>query len=149
MAVWINAGAQEPTPWITEEEAALPDKDEKEQPGQEPTDSDSEVARKEMAGPFILVELPDESKPYNRRIDILIRFEKNPLGEPVDMRSLKVTYLKFFDIDITDRVRPYVKKDRIDGKRIKFPKGNHRVKIQIKDHEKMESSRVIRIKVRG
>jgi len=152
LAVWSGAAEQEPAPWITDEEAALPDKKNADNPrpsGGEPVDLPAAAARKAMAGPIIFVEAPDENRPYNGRIDIHIRFEKNPTGEPVDMRSLKVIYLKLFDIDITGRVRPYIKENAIDATRIKFPKGNHKVKIQIKDREQMESSRVIRIKVRG
>ena len=71
----------------------------------------------------------------------------NPIGEPVNMDSLRVVYLKMFGIDITDRIRPYVKETRIDANGIKFPEGEHEFEIRIKDREQMESSEVIKIKV--
>ena len=57
----------------------------------------------------------------------------------------KLAYI--FGIDITDRIRPYIKETRIDANRIKFPKGEHEFEIRIKDYEQMESSEIFKIKV--
>ena len=136
--------------WITEEEAALPAMKPSEIKKKEhlgPDNQPFQVKKKSMAGPIIIVEKPDEDQFYDDLIDILISFDKNPIGEPVNMDSLRIIYLKMFGIDITDRIRPYVKETRIDANGIKFPEGEHEFEIRIKDNEQMESSEVIRIKV--
>ena len=144
-----GVGAQDAIWLITEKEAALPNKIK----NNLQTDwvlmaLPLEVNREEVVGPFIHVEAPDENKLYKQLIDILIRFEKNPLGEPVDMGSLKVIYQKIFDIDITDRILPYVRENQIDATKIKFPKGEHKVKIYIRDYDKMQSFRIIKVSVK-
>ena len=136
--------------WITEEEAALPAmrpslknrkglSKSKNQPFQ--------VKKHTIAGPIINIEKPDQDKLYDDLIDILVRFEKNPIGEAVNMKSLRIIYLRMFGIDITDRIRPYVKETRIDANGIKFPEGEHEFEIRIKDREQMESSEIVKIKV--
>jgi hypothetical protein len=136
--------------WITEEEAALPAMKPSEIKKKEYLGSNNKsfrVKKQSMAGPIIKVEKPDEDQFYDDLIDILISFDKNPIGEPVNMDSLRIIYLKMFGIDITDRILPYVKETRIDANGIKFPEGEHEFEIRIKDREEMESSEVIRIKV--
>jgi hypothetical protein len=135
--------------WITQEEAALPAvKSSGTGKGlSESKNKPFQVKKQSMAGPVIKVEKPDPDHLYDDLIDILIRFDKNPIGDPVDMKSLRVIYLKMFGIDITDRILPHVKGTRIDANGIKFPEGEHEFEIRIKDSELMESSEVIKIKV--
>ena len=152
LSVAVLSGAEEKktASWITQEEAALP--------GMKSSGTDMKgfpdsknmpfkVKKQFMAGPLIKVEKPDPDHLYDDLIDILISFDKNPIGEPVDMKSLRVIYLKMFGIDITDRILPYVKETQIDANGIKFPEGEHEFEIRIKDREQMESSEVIKIKV--
>ena len=54
-----------------------------------------------MAGPIIKIEKPDQDQFYDDLIDILIRFDKNPVGEPVDMESLRIIYLKMLAISLS------------------------------------------------
>jgi len=63
----------------------------------------------------------------------------------VDLASLKVFLMKLWDIDITDRVRPYVSGDGIHVTHADFPKGQHTIKITIADHEGHESSRTMTV----
>ena len=152
LSVAVLGGAEEKkaVSWITEEEAALPSMkpsatstkglpESKNQPFQ--------VKKQSMAGPIIKIEKPDEDQFYDDLIDILISFDRNPIGEPVNMESLRIIYLKMFGIDITDRIRPYIKETRIDANGIKFPEGEHEFEIRIKDYEQMESSEIFKIKV--
>ena len=150
VTVLSNADEKKTITWITEEEAALPAMkpsgtgtkglpESKNQPFQ--------VKKQSMAGPIIKIEKPDEDQFYNDLIDILISFDRNPIGEPVNMESLRIIYLKMFGIDITDRIRPYIKETRIDANGIKFPEGEHEFEIRIKDYEQMESSKIFKIKV--
>ena len=136
--------------WITKEEAALPAMKSPVTGMKGLSGSGNQtfrVKKQSMAGPIIKVEKPDEDQFYDDLIDILISFNKNPIGEPVNMESLRIIYLKMFGIDITDRIRPYIKETRIDANGIKFPEGEHEFEIRIKDNEQMESSEIFRIKV--
>ena len=136
--------------WITKEEAALPAMKHPETGmGNRPNSENQAFLAKEesMAGPIIKIEKPDSDKLYNDLIDILIHFDRNPIGESVDMNSLRVIYLKMFGIDITDRILPYVKETRIDANGINFPEGEHEFEIRIKDTDELESNVVFMIKV--
>jgi hypothetical protein len=136
--------------WITKEEAALPAMKSPVTGMKGLPESENQpfkVKKQFMAGPIIKVEKPDEDQFYDDLIDILISFDKNPIGEPVNMESLRIIYLKMFGIDITDRIRPYIKETRIDANGIKFPEGEHEFEIRIKDNERMESSEIFKIKV--
>ena len=95
---------------------------------------------KETTGPIIVIEKPKDDKLHSDQIDILIYFKKNPLGEKVNMDSLRITYLKMFDIDITDRLRPFIRETMVNAEKIKFPRGEHEFEIKIRDVGEMESS---------
>ena len=144
-----NAEDKNLNSWITAEEAALPamKSSDKARVGPNAADQPFPVSKESEAGPIIHIEKPDKDKAYHDLIDILIRFEKNPLGEPVNMESLRIIYLKMFGIDITDRIRPHIKETSIDAHGIKFPEGEHEFEIRIKDREQMESSEIVKIKV--
>ena len=105
------------------------------------------INQQSVAGPIIKIEKPDPDKLYNDLIDILIRFDRNPIGESVDMKSLRIIYLKMFGIDITDRILPYVKETRIDANGINFPEGEHEFEIRIKDTNELESNEIFKINV--
>ena len=138
--------------WIAQEEAALPSmKPNETRMGNRPESKKETfpINQQSGAGPIIKIEKPDQDQFYDDLIDILIRFDKNPIGEPVNMESLRIIYLKMFGIDITDRVRPYIsiKKTLIDANGIMFPEGEHEFEVRIKDTEQMESSEIFKIKV--
>ena len=136
--------------WITQEEAALPSmKPNETRMGNRPESKKETfpINQQSGAGPIIKIEKPDQDQFYDDLIDILIRFDKNPVGEPVNMESLRIIYLKMLGIDITDRVRPYVKETRIDANGVMFPEGEHEFEVRIKDIEDMGSTKVFKVKV--
>ncbi len=136
--------------WITQEEAALLIMKPKETSMDNQSKSKKQtflINQQSVAGPIIKIEKPDQDQFYDDLIDILIRFDKNPLGELVNMESLRVIYLKMFGIDITDRVRPYIKKTLIDANGIMFPEGEHEFEVRIKDIEDIESAKIFKVKV--
>ena len=136
--------------WITKKEASLPPMKPTETRKKNSLETGTEsfsINNPSMAGPIIKIEKPDPDKLYNDLIDILIRFDRNPIGESVDMKSLRIIYLKLFGIDITDRILPYVKETRIDANGIHFPEGEHEFEIRIKDTNELESNEIFKIKV--
>ena len=150
IADYSSAEEKKTNSWITEKEAALPVmKNPETGMGNRPNSNDQPFpARKETsAGPIIKIEKPDPDILYNDLIDILINFDRNPIGESIDMKSLRIIYLKMFGIDITNRILPYVKETRIDAKGINFPEGEHEFEIRIKDTNDLESNKVFKIKV--
>ena len=105
--------------WITAEEAKLPE---------------AGVLRRALPsdGPIIRMIKPESQGTTHSPIDIEIRFEPRDESEIV-LDSLKVEYMKFFAIDITDRIRPFATPEGIKGSGIEFPEGKHRVRVSIRD----------------
>ena len=132
---------------ISREEAALPDM--APQDKQVSRGPSIQADRKEASGPIILIEKPKEDKFYSDLIDILVKFEKNPMGVAVNMESVRVIYLKAFGIDITDRLQSYIKGNQIDAHGVKFPEGDHKFEIRVKDRNLIESTKIISIRVAG
>ena len=97
-------------------------------------------------GPAINVIAPKGNMVQIAPFDLDIRFEQRG-ASVVDLASLKVFLMKLWDIDITDRVRPYVSGDGIHVTHADFPKGQHTIKITIADHEGHESSRTMTVMV--
>jgi hypothetical protein len=54
-------------------------------------------------------------------------------GAQIDVRSLRVTYLKLFGIDLTPRIAPYATVQGIAATNVEIPPGSHRIQIAIKD----------------
>ena len=111
---------------ITLEEAATPpaSTEKRGQPfdiGREPPDT----------GPLIEVLKPVLGAPLAVPLEIAVRFV--PRSAPVDLSSLKVTVVKFVDIDITDRVRPFATPTGIQIPDAKLPSGEHTVLITVAD----------------
>ena len=77
-----------------------------------------------------------------------IEFEPRPGGSPAKMDTLKVTYLKLIELDITDRVRPYVTANRVMVKECNIPQGRHRVKISVADREGNTTAEIIEMRVK-
>ncbi len=78
-------------------------------------------------------------------VHVLVKFA--PLFEPVDLSSLKVVLVKFIQIDITDRIRPFVTAEGISVKEAKIPPGKHRVRISLADKTGAVSVREIAFEV--
>ena len=74
--------------------------------------------------------------------DLKIAFEPRG-GVKIDSNSVKVTYLKFPYIDLTDRLKPGISETGIDFPKADVPSGEHSVKINVKDVEGRESSLIV------
>ena len=98
-------------------------------------------------GPQIQVVEPGGGEIGKQPVEIDVVFDKSRDGAEPKMETLKVRYLKFISIDITDRVRPYVAANRIHVTQAEFPKGSHTVEIYVEDAQGRASSRVVEFKV--
>ena len=124
---------------ITPEEAAMA-------PALEAGKGLLEVGREDItAGPVIDVVEPANGSREPMPVQVLIRF--TALSEPLDLASLKVFLIKFIQIDITDRIRPYVTPDGIQVKEAKIPPGKHRVRISLADRTGAVSVREVAFEV--
>ena len=72
-------------------------------------------------------------KSLHSPIDIFIAFEPGESGKPADVETLKVTLVGFININITDRLREYIKGSNLDVEEAKLPSGKHRLRMRIKD----------------
>lgn len=117
-----------PVTLITQAEALLPDMSaiQYENVGREIE------SKSDSTGPIIKVITPEEGKTYAPPLNIELHFITKGLSE-IDLSTLKVEYLKFLSIDITERVLPYVNKEGIKISNAKFPSGTHNLKITVGD----------------
>ncbi len=87
-------------------------------------------------GPLIRIESPIHNRTYQGPFAIIVEFLPGPLGYEVDISSLKLEYKKAWGIDITERVREFIKGSRIDVAESELPRGRHSVEVQISDVKK-------------
>jgi hypothetical protein len=111
---------------ITPDEAAMPPASTEK--GGQPFDAGRDAPD---TGPLIEVLKPVQGEPAAVPLEIAVKFV--PRSAPVDLSSLKVTVVKFLDIDITDRVRPFATPAGIQIPDARLPAGEHRVRITVAD----------------
>lgn len=56
-------------------------------------------------------------------------------GAKIDTDSLKVTYIKSPAVDLTPRLKPFVKPDGIDMPDAELPPGDHVIRVDVKDSD--------------
>lgn len=67
-------------------------------------------------------------------VDLRVKFESFG-GATVDLASVKVTYLKTPSVDLTPRVKAFVKPTGIEMPTAELPPGEHPIRIEFKDSE--------------
>ena len=107
---------------ITEEEAKLPPPR-----GAIPTDR-----RGITRGPKI--EFVADSEPVHSPMHLQVKFESYG-GAKIDPDSVKVTYMRSPNVDLTGRVKAYVRPTGIDIPDVQLPAGDHMVRVDIKDSD--------------
>ena len=82
-------------------------------------------------GPSIKVVSPtSQTSP----MQLVVRIEPHG-GAKLEPASLKVVYLKSPQVDLTDRIKPFVTADGINMTTATVPPGQHSLRIEIKDSD--------------
>jgi hypothetical protein len=130
----LMAGIAAASPLITEQEAQLPS-------------DQSEIRGGIERGPDVVPVYPGPNSgalrsPFNFRV----RFEAHG-GTRVDLDSISVVYKRRPAIDLTERVRPFLRATGIDMPNAEVPVGVHRIWIFLKDSAGHDSKAEIRFEV--
>ena len=122
-----------PVMLVTDDEAARPDA--------------RAVVEEQNDGPTIDIKSPSNGSTLTGPFRLYVEVTKKQGGADIEMSSLKVTYLKAINIDITGRVREYITGTKVDVPDAEFPTGNHRALISINDVEGRVSSKLFYVTV--
>jgi hypothetical protein len=107
---------------ITEEEAKLPP----------PKGAVATDRRGITRGPKI--EFISDSDAVHSPMHLQLKFESYG-GAKIDPDSVKVTYLRTPNVDLTGRIKPFVQPTGIDMPDVQLPAGDHMVRVDIKDSD--------------
>jgi hypothetical protein len=107
---------------ITEEEAKLPP----------PKGAVATDRRGVTRGPKI--KYVEESEPIHSPMHLQLTFESFG-GAKIDPDSVKVTYLRTPNVDLTPRIKSFVQASGIDIPDVQLPAGDHMVRVDVKDSD--------------
>lgn len=107
---------------ITEEEAKLPP----------PKGAVATERRGVTRGPK--VKFVEEGEPVRSPMHLKLTFESFG-GAKIDPDSVKVTYLKTPNVDLTPRIKSFVQATGIDIPDVELPAGEHMVRVDVKDSD--------------
>jgi len=97
-------------------------------------------------GPAIMVREPGVVKEVKPPVTIDVVFEPKD-GKTIDFKTLKITYLKLFGIDITDRMKPYITPTGLHSANAKLPPGDHSIEIAVQDDSGRKTTQRFSFKV--
>ncbi|MBF0166883.1 MAG: hypothetical protein HQL45_04555 [Alphaproteobacteria bacterium] len=92
------------------------------------------TAMSDPGGPKVEIRSPGKVTEVKLPVNIEVTFQSQGQTQ-VDLNSLKVTYVGLFDLDITDRLLPYLTKDGIKAEDADLPVGKHVIDIAVRDKE--------------
>jgi hypothetical protein len=76
----------------------------------------------------------DNTEPLHSPIHLRLKFESFG-GAKIDEDSVKVTYLRTPNVDLTARIKPFVQMTGIDVPDAELPVGDHTVRVDVKDSD--------------
>ena len=86
-------------------------------------------------GPTVLIVSPaPEAGVMKSPLSLKIRFESHG-GSQVDIETVLLTYMKEPEIDLTQRIKPFIAPDGIDVEDADVPPGTHTLLVSVKDSE--------------
>lgn len=98
-------------------------------------------------GPTIKINSPKNGSVLNGPFRLYVEIVKKADGADVDMKTLKVNYLKMITINITPRVKSYIEGTKLDVPQAEFPAGDHRTEIYIEDVDGNVSTKLFTVTV--
>jgi hypothetical protein len=120
---------------ITEEEGKLPP------PKETPTPSDRGITR----GPKIELDADDKAV-LRAPVHLKLKFRTFG-GSAIDIGALHAIYLKESTVDLTNRLKPFVKQTGIDIPDAQLPPGEHYIQISIKDSDGRAVTKIFKLKI--
>jgi hypothetical protein len=122
---------------ITEAEASLPS----------PADL-SMTTRGLTRGPVVeqVTPDPDVDAPVKSPLPLKIKFQTRN-NVPIDKDSVKLTYVRTPNVDLTSRIKSHIAEDGIDMSQAEVPPGKHVIRIDLKDQQGRSSTATIKLTV--
>jgi hypothetical protein len=68
-------------------------------------------------------------------------------GATIDPGKVRITYLKQPEIDLTQRLKPYITPKGIDAKEVTVPPGTHMIRVEVTDSDGRSTSQIMKIQV--
>lgn len=130
----LVSGASRATQLITDDEAKLPP----------PKGAVAADRRGIMRGPKVEFVSPGSSTSSPLRLQL--KFESFG-GAKIDLDSVKVTFLRSPNVDLTPRVKPFVQADGINMQDAEMPPGEYTVRVDIKDSDGRPATSIFILKV--
>jgi hypothetical protein len=118
-----SAGASEPVRLITPEEAGLP----------APVSTDGQ-SRSITRGPGVDAVAPSALGAGSGPFRLALRFKPRN-GIPIDAKSVRVTYRRQPDVNLTARILPFLTAAGIDAPAVVVPPGRHVIEIEVSDRD--------------
>lgn len=99
-----------------------------------PNDPQAEATRGITRGPSVQFEPPASGPAAHAPFDFRVHFEAHG-GATVDPSHIRITYLKMPNVDLTDRLRPYITAQGIDMPAAQIPAGEHALRVEVEDSD--------------
>ena len=80
------------------------------------------------------IEVVGEKDQNHSPVHLQLKFESFG-GSKIDVDSLKVTYLRTPNVDLTERVRSFVRATGLDMPDAELPPGDHMIRVDIRDSD--------------
>jgi hypothetical protein len=88
---------------------------------------------------------PDAMVP-NGTLELDVTFAPHN-GTTIDPNKVRVTYLKQPEIDLTQRLKPYITAKGIDAHDATLPPGTHMIRVDVIDSDGRSTSQIMKIQV--
>jgi hypothetical protein len=111
-----------------------------------PNDPQSMATRGISRGPVIRFEPPASDPAPHVPFDFRVHFEAHG-GATVDPEHIHITYLKAPNVDLTDRLRPYITAEGIDMPAAQLPVGEHALHVEVEDSDGRSGEATFTVKV--
>jgi hypothetical protein len=80
------------------------------------------------------IELVSKAAAIKSPANIQLKFQTFG-GSKVDVNAVQATYLRTPNVDLTPRIKPFVKENGIELQSVELPPGDHMLRIDIKDSD--------------